>query len=645
MGVFRFGGLLLDTVSHKTGLARLPFWAAGFVALVCVAIIASAAWTEWAARQTELRNAEVELSNLARSLIQHADDTAELADTILTGIVTALETDGTAPDRLARLQAILNARKPRLGRIRALFVYDEHGRWLVTTEAVNLAQFNNSDRDYFRFHRESADRALLVGRPVRSKSGGEWIIPLSRRWNHPDGTFGGVALATVDVSYFTQFYSQFDIGASGSIALISNDGIVLARGPDDGSLGRNLSNGAYLTGNRSGEAGGALDFRSVLDGLQRLGYYQRSGRYSFSVLATKAESDVLARWRRDAQLRICLVLCLIVLLAVIGIFLVRQLLRGQRFARVLASKEASFRLLAEGSSDMVTRIGSDDCISYVSPSSIRLVGWRPEQLVGTSALAGVDPRDLSAVQEIVDRLKRGEVEEARTTHRIRHHEKGEIWIESTLRVTRKASGEIDGAVAISRDVTEQKDIEGRLEMLATEDGLTGVANRRRFDERLIEEWGRAYRERTPLGLLIIDVDHFKKYNDSYGHVAGDDCLRVVAGILANEAQRTADLAARYGGEEFVLLLPNTDAAGCNSIAQRVRRALRAAGVPHELNLPSRRVTVSIGGAVCRPGLERSAGPASLIEIADRALYAAKDAGRDRVVMSGELMTLRSAASG
>jgi diguanylate cyclase (GGDEF)-like protein/PAS domain S-box-containing protein len=317
--------------------------------------------------------------------------------------------------------------------------------------------------------------------------------------------------------------------------------------------------------------------------------------------------ELLAPWRNAAISRMSFVLALVMLNAIIGFFLVRQAQRGQHLARVLAFEEANFRLLAEGSNDMVTRIGLDDLVSYASPSSVRIVGWRPDQLVGTSALAGINPLNLPATREIVERLKRGEIEEARTTHRTRHREKGDIWIESTLRVTRKDNGEIDGAVAITRDVTEQKDLAERLETLATEDGLTGVANRRRFDERVKEEWSRAYRERGSLGLLIVDLDHFKEYNDEYGHPAGDECLRIVAGILAAEARRPSDLAARYGGEEFAMLLPNTDAAGCARIAERVRRALRAAAIPHAPNQSSGLVTASIGGAICRPGVERSAG--------------------------------------
>lgn len=625
---------------NKTGLARPPLFAAMFVALACAAIIASTAWTEWAAHDAVMRNAEIELGNLSRSLVQHGDDTTELAGSLLAGMVAALETDGEQPGRITRLQSFLNVRKPGLGRIHGLFVYDENGRWLATTEQVNLAEQNNGDREYFQHHRNSSDRATFIGRPVHSKSGGQWVITLSRRWNHPDGSFAGVVLATVDVNYFREFYSHFDIGARGSIALVRRDGIILARNPDNGSVGRDVSDRPVFKGIGSRASEGAMMFRSTVDDVQRLGFYKQSDRYPLVIVITKAQSDVLARWRQNTLRRLLFVLSLVALIALIGLYLVRQLLHGQRMAAALLAKEANFRVLAEGSSDMVTRIGLDERISYVSPSCASVVGWRADQLTGTAALVGVNALDLPRVEETVAALRRGDAEEARISYRTRHREKAEIWIESNLRVTRKVDGEIDGVVAISRDITEQKGLEERLETLAVEDGLTGLANRRRFDERLQEEWTRAFRDNKPLALLMIDVDHFKIFNDQYGHPAGDACLRSLARVLAEEAKRTTDLAARYGGEEFALLLPNTDAAGCARIGRRICRELRKAAISHKSNLPSGKVTASVGGAVCWPGSEASAQAASLVEVADLALYAAKEGGRDRFVMAGQVVTLR-----
>ncbi|MDB5634452.1 MAG: diguanylate cyclase, partial [Tardiphaga sp.] len=345
---------------------------------------------------------------------------------------------------------------------------------------------------------------------------------------------------------------------------------------------------------------------------------------------------VLAQWRQEAWTRMAFVLGLTLVIAVFGFYLVRQLLERQRMAAALVAKEADFRLLAEESSDVVMRIGTDERILYVSPSSSRILGWTPEQLIGTPALAGVDADDLPRVEQTVAALKCGEIEEARLIYRTRHRGKEDIWIETAMRATRKPdTGEIDGVVAISRDMTEHKDLEEKLAALATSDGLTGLANRRHFDDRLLEEWARAKRDGTPLSLLLIDVDQFKKFNDQYGHQAGDGCLRSLAKALTSEARRPADLAARYGGEEFVLLLPNTDADGCEQVGERIRTTVFELGMLHALNPPSRRVTVSLGGAVSFPGIGGS--PEALIEAADRALYAAKDSGRDRLVMSGKVM--------
>jgi diguanylate cyclase (GGDEF)-like protein/PAS domain S-box-containing protein len=377
-------------------------------------------------------------------------------------------------------------------------------------------------------------------------------------------------------------------------------------------------------------------FKSPLDGLQRLSFYKRSDRLPLVVLATAEQAEVMAPWRKATSMRMSLVLAMTSLIAIIGFFLVRQLHLRQRLVSALVSKEADFRLLAEESSDMVTRIGLDEQLLYVSPSSARVVGWRPDQLTGTPALAGVNAKDLPEVNDIVAALKRGEMAEARTVYRSRHREAKEIWIESTMRVTRNSdTGEIDGVVAISRDVTQQKTASEKLAALAILDGLTGLANRRRFDERLQEEWARACRDDTPLSLLMIDADHFKKFNDQYGHQAGDGCLQAIAKVLATEARRPADLAARYGGEEFVLLLPNTAAAGCELVGEKIRQELRQLCIPHALNIPSQKVTVSLGAATIRPNAEGPTGSSSLVEAADRALYAAKESGRDRLIMADE----------
>lgn len=172
----------------------------------------------------------------------------------------------------------------------------------------------------------------------------------------------------------------------------------------------------------------------------------------------------------------------------------------------------------------------------------------------------------------------------------------------------------------------------QLAELSLKDALTGVANRRRFDELLDREWGRAERQSSSLALLFIDVDNFKAYNDHYGHQAGDDCLRAVAFVLADAGRRQSDLVARYGGEEFVLLLPDTDMDGAMEAAVRICSFLEQAALPH-VAVPHGRVTASIGVAACIPASGKS--PRGLVKAADAAVYAAKSAGRNCIKVAGE----------
>jgi diguanylate cyclase (GGDEF)-like protein len=163
------------------------------------------------------------------------------------------------------------------------------------------------------------------------------------------------------------------------------------------------------------------------------------------------------------------------------------------------------------------------------------------------------------------------------------------------------------------------------------DALTGVANRRAFDERLEMEWRRCGRNLLPVSLLMVDIDHFKLYNDHYGHPAGDTILVEVAGAMLRAAGRSQDLVARYGGEEFAILLPQLDAQGATGVARRLMRELELLNLPHAASPTSPRLTVSIGIASMVPG-EHSVS-ADLIQVADAQLYQAKAGGRNRYIVS------------
>jgi len=167
-----------------------------------------------------------------------------------------------------------------------------------------------------------------------------------------------------------------------------------------------------------------------------------------------------------------------------------------------------------------------------------------------------------------------------------------------------------------------------LEDLAFLDGLTGIANRRQFDQQLEKEWRRMMRQVAPLSLLMIDIDHFKRFNDHYGHGVGDDCLRLVARTIASIIKRPGDLAARYGGEEFAVILPDTDEKGARVVAEAIRLAVESLKLPHASSPVADHITISLGVTSNIPG--RHENVQDLVNAADRALYRAKSAGRNQV---------------
>jgi len=170
-----------------------------------------------------------------------------------------------------------------------------------------------------------------------------------------------------------------------------------------------------------------------------------------------------------------------------------------------------------------------------------------------------------------------------------------------------------------------------LQRLACVDGLTDLVNRRELDGSLDRETRRCARHRLPLSVVMADIDHFKAYNDEYGHLAGDDCLRRVAAALRGQLRRSADIPARYGGEEFCIVLPETDESGAMHVAERLRLKVEALGIAHAPRVEPNRVTLSLGVAACIP--ESGADPKRLVQRADHALYQAKQQGRNRVALA------------
>jgi diguanylate cyclase (GGDEF)-like protein/PAS domain S-box-containing protein len=298
----------------------------------------------------------------------------------------------------------------------------------------------------------------------------------------------------------------------------------------------------------------------------------------------------------------------------------------------MAIDESIFRSLVEQSVDTIFRMTPACEILYVSPAVRRLLGYDPEELVGKIVFELIYEPDRAIAHAAAARSAEPGVDNSPGTQRWMHKDGRLVWIEVNGRMVRSESGQPKEIIIVTRDISERKELEEKLERLATTDALTGLRNRRGFDEVLDQEWKRTLRTGSPTSLLLLDLDHFKRLNDAYGHAVGDDCLRAAAQVFRATVRREIDVVFRYGGEELAAILPHTDLEGAVKVAESVCRAIVALQVPHRENQECGGVmTASIGVATALPcdgGTSQM--PAALLQAADTALYKAKQRGRNRV---------------
>ncbi|TDV55652.1 diguanylate cyclase (GGDEF)-like protein [Pseudomonas graminis] len=470
-------------------------------AVAVAAILAIVTWLLFRELDTANEAAVRSANNVVQLIDADVQRNAELYDTSLQGLIAAWRRPDVMTISPELRQLVLFDRATAAPYKGDLVLLDDTGRIVADSTSLTPRQDNFSDRPGFQEHRDSGSLALVVDGPFLSRWGfKDLCISFSRRLPSDNGQFVGIASASMRLSYFDQLFRTLDIGPTSTVNLLSADGVMLARQPDDNNrtfIGQNFSMRPNFKRILQ-EVNGSFAAVSELDGAQRLYTFSRVGDLPLIVVVAQSRDDVYAVWKRNA-------------------------------------------LLVAGATGLL-------CIG------ILLLSW----LLGRQ-----------------------------------------------LRLRQNAERELAG--------------------LASTDGLTGLANRRRLDQVLKQEWARGMRSGKPLALLMIDVDHFKAFNDRHGHHGGDVALRSVAQTLAASIRRPGDLAARYGGEEFMVVLPETDKAGACVIAEKLRQAIEALPLFAEDTVP---ITVSIGIATHLPVTHDQ--PELLFHAADRALYRAKKNGRNRV---------------
>jgi diguanylate cyclase (GGDEF)-like protein len=438
-------------------------------------------------------------TNLVATIASDISRNVELYDLSLQAVVDGLklrEIDDISPE-LRRF--VLFDRAATAKGLDSILAIDRAGDVTIDSRKTEPEADNHSQHDFFQVHQQRADAGLYISRPWIAKNG-EYLISFSRRVSKPDGSFGGVVMGTMGLSYFHDLFRKVKFGADDAIALMRTDGTVLMRAPFEiSSIGVDLSKSTVFTQFPESHAGW-YETTSILDGIKRLFVFQQVGEYPLLLINGLSLETVYAGWRQDAWLLGSLILALCALNIALVIFLAHQLRR------------------------------------------------------------------------------RGEAE-------------------------------------------------NELAVMATTDALTGLCNRRGFDQVIEHEWLRSKRAQTPMALLMIDVDWFKTYNDEHGHQAGDQALKAIAGCIGTAARRPADLSARYGGEEFVVVLPGESTEGALKIANRIHAnvlSLRAAQQKRPIMTPT--VSVGVASMVPNAGLN----PGDLVRAADAALYSAKRLGRNRI---------------
>jgi diguanylate cyclase (GGDEF)-like protein len=484
------GAVLPINYQHRS------YWrdgALGLIVSVFVVLLGTEAWELWRLYQTNIEETATVTATTARSLAEQADLTVKTADSIVASLVERVEAEGTGPEARTRFYHLMTSLAAALPAIHEIGIMNERGDAIVKSLVQNPTGINYKERKYFQRHAANPDRGPIVGSPIKSKIDGRSAITVSRRINYPDGSFAGVVVASVSMKFFQQLFDQMQAKSGGVIALLADDGTVLARSPGISSeTPVSIADSELLQKMRNRPLTGTVSYQGVFDGVRRYGSYQRLQGFPLVTLVSQSLWDIERTFRAQLLWNAITSVCITVVLVIMG-------------ARTL----------------------------------------KANRLLNTRAM---------------------------------------------------------------------------------QDGLTGLANRRTFDEAIEREFRGAEWSRVPISVIMIDIDHFKDYNDLYGHPAGDECLRAVAQTIQGCVRRASDLVARYGGEEVAVILPGLDRQRALALSEGMRVAIHKLALPHARNVHGV-VTFSAGIATYVPG-SSVGGWQTLIERADAALYAAKASGRD-----------------
>ncbi|MDQ0456854.1 diguanylate cyclase domain-containing protein [Rhizobium paknamense] len=577
-------------------------------------------------------SSERRLIETARAIGVHTDDVFRFAQQPLGQLVESAEKAHAGQAGYLGLIAQMHQEIQHSKFLRSIAYADQSGALIESTFRSNVSGMNLSNREYFQFHRSNSSSAPRIGLPSQSQTDGKWFLPITQRVNLPDGGFGGVMIATIDIDHFVSFMRNSDLGPDNSFVLMREDGNIILRLPiDPAAMHTNLAGSAFFRDEVLKKHQGSYEYLSPFDGMRRISGYYRSPETGITVLVAQSKRALFYDWVDYSKYPwLCLITTGLIALGMALRWLRQTKLREQS-ERIVAMREAELRLITRTSTDAIEKIDSAGIRQFVSPAAEKLYSQTPESLLGTSIFDAGGKSHRGIWLEALEKLSKGSESELILWER-RAEGTDPLWLESAISAV--SAGNVsrpEAFVVITRDVTQQELKKRELDLLAQTDGLTGLFNKRHFSEILNDLIGEDRRD--SFTIILIDLDRFKQFNDTYGHLAGDHCLQAVARAIQDSVQGHEAVAARFGGEELAVVLSDCDRQDAAVISEIIRRNVQALGIEHINNHPFGQVTISLGHVTVRPRETWSA--QAIVEAADQALYDAKQKGRNRSIGAGQ----------
>jgi PAS domain S-box-containing protein len=425
-----------------------------------VLFLATVGWERWEARNAQLQQAELNTANLARAIAQNGSDNLDKTNLVLSGIVAAMETDRFAPAAMARLQATLTMRVDELPILRNLILLDEHGQRLMAAYATGGQSNGHAQREYVSFHRQHDTPGPHVGMPVQALSNQAWIITISRRINHPDGSFAGVALASISLDTFQRYFTEFNVGAQGVILLAATDGTIIARHPfQQGLTGQRIKGSPLFQNFVSKLHSGNARLASPLDHVQRIYAFNNMEKYGLTTVVSLSQDEVLGPWWTSTLKYFATALAL---LAGLGV----QNWRLSSHARVRARSDAMLRAITDSLPMLVNYTDTEQRYRFNNRAYETWIGKPRDQITGMLVADVLGPVAYEKTRAQLEAALRGEasvLEFCSTAYGAPRDVRVEFMPQFG------ADGSIEGTVTVISDVGQYKEIQQAL--LRSQDSL------------------------------------------------------------------------------------------------------------------------------------------------------------------------------